>query len=243
MKRRAWIIAALTVALLLFCACSKPERFSERKPGTKNLSTGENAAEILYPLEGKTARLDGGATFAVQEGFRIRYINTENELIREIELSAESLSFASDCVFSNRGIFMGIDDRGPEGTGTAVCFVGGEWKLYGGVFFDREGNIVRELPYVVEKTGGNGFDDCRAVLSTGETIDYYEDALPVTKARWVGEDVMAIFDSRGLFFYRISEDRLYLSLDISKPLSGGSKPDEKANTAMPEGDRNAHEEV
>lgn len=228
----------MLVFIMLLAGCSgreakiknpaEPSAVSENEvPKAENAVNADvEENEIFYPLSGRTAWLDGGRTLAVQEGFKIRYINTENELINEIELSAESLPYASDCVFSNHGIFMGIEDDYSEGSenraGTSICRVGGEWKLYGGAFFDREGNIVRELPYIVEKYTEDDWNTCKAVLSTGETIDYYKDALPIMQSLWIGEDVMAFFYNRSLFFYRISEDRLCLSVDFSDAM-----PDDK----------------
>lgn len=189
----------ILMAILMLSACSGETAADENKmPPEKIFDLGTNMknSEIIVPFTEKGALLDGGRIIAIQNGFTVRYLNERNELLEEINLSAKSLERPAKCVFSNHGIFMGTEnERMPEGE-TAVCFVGGEWKLCGGVFFDREGNILRELPHI-------------------EKIPE-EDIIPIKRARWLGEDVMAFINEGNFFFYRISEDKLYFSADSAE---------------------------
>ncbi len=189
----------ILMAILMLSACSGKAAVDKNKmPPEKIFTLGAHMedSKIIIPFTEKGARLDGGRITAIQNGFTVRYLNEENELLGEINLSAKSLEKPAKCVFSNHGIFMGTEnEKIPEGE-TAVCFIEGEWKLCGGVFFDREGNILRELPHIAKIPE--------------------EDIIPVKRARWLGEDVMAFINEGSFFFYRISEDKLYFSADYDE---------------------------
>lgn len=170
-----------------------------------------SAAEspIFAPV--KAARLDGGRTLAVQDGFTVKYLDSEFETLGEVRLFAESFgNIPAECVFSNSGIFMGRKTE--AGMGTAVCFVGGEWKLFGGAFFDRSGKLIRELPYI--KVIYDEKDFLTAETSSGENFKIKDCELKINRVRWIGEDEIAIFCDEHVFYYRISEDKIYLSFDF-----------------------------
>ena len=183
------------LALFLLSGCESEAKFNISAKWSENAAVNmASAAEENSPeFFGNRAWLDGGKTLAVQSGFTVHYIDAESKAVKEIKLSAEGIENASDCIFANYGIFMGtgrpIEKEGAPGP--AICLIGGEWKLCGGIFFDREGNIIRKLPEIENPQEG--------------------EALPLARGRWLGDDVMAFFGGEHLFFYRISEDRLYLS--------------------------------
>ena len=175
-------LLCIFMAVLMLSACKAEETREYKAKAVPAKAAFE--CEIIPNDEGNRAWIDGGRVLAVQKGYKVRYFDRNEKLIGEIELFAGP-DEPENCVFSNHGIFMGT-----KGGKTAVCFVEDEWRLCGGNFFDREGNIVRKLP---EKEGK-------------ET-----DTLCVTNVRWLGEDVLAVCGENKLFFYRISEDKLYLS--------------------------------
>ncbi len=175
------LLCVLIVIIVLFAFGA--EALAET-PENRIVSPEESP--LFIPV--KTARLDGGNTIAVQEGFRVKYLNEEFELLSEIELfSGNSGEIPADCVFSNNGIFMG--------TKTAIIKSEGEWKLSGGTFFDRDGNIIRELPDMKNQN----FD---------------EEIIPIGRIRWVGEDIVILLAEENIFYYRISEDKIYLSFNL-----------------------------
>lgn len=192
----------MLLLLFLLAACGA-------EAGTPDKTETPEDIRFFSPI--KTVKLDGGKTLAVQEGFTVKYLSAEYELLEEVELFAKSFcGIPSDCVFSNDRIFMGRKTE--SGTGTAVCLIEGEWKFLGGTFFDRKGNIIRELPFIqtifAEKEGA------KAEASTGEIFDIRKNCERIRQLRWIGEDVVMLICEEHIFVYRISEDKLYLSTEV-----------------------------
>ncbi|MBR2041507.1 MAG: hypothetical protein IJ945_03965 [Oscillospiraceae bacterium] len=196
----------------LFCVLLLLFLLSGCEPAEKTaICNAENlgfSEEASFPKIQK-AMLDGGKTIALREGFTVRYYSAEYEFLGETKLFYEGLGKDVNCVFSNSGIFIGEE--------TSLCRIEGEWKLCGGTFFKREGEIIRKLP---------------------DKEDFYseQDVIEIKRSLWAGENIMAFIAGEQIFFYDINEDKIYLSLEIisaeeaeenciakgKAPLSGGA---------------------
>ena len=140
----------------------------------------------LFHTEIQKALLDGGKTTAIRKGFTVRYYSEENELIGETVLLAEGIEEEkSVCAFSNGKIFLA------EKEGVFLKRTDGEWKFCGGIFFERDGKIIRELPF-------------------SEPEDSSDDIIGAERFFWLGEDILGFYAGERIFFYRISEDKTYL---------------------------------
>lgn len=162
MKKIVGII--FTVAAFLFCAA---------------LSRPPEPFPLILPVEGSFARLDGGRTLVIQNGFFLRFFDGD-EKARDVFLCSESVGKAGKCSFSNKFIFLPGEDA-------AVSV--GEWglSLSGCCLFLRDGSLVREF----------NSPDAGA-----------KNAFPLERTFFIGEGLLVLKSCGREFTYNIYTDEI-----------------------------------
>lgn len=134
---------------------------------------------LFFPAAGSYARLDGGQTLVVQNGFSLRFFDG-GEKTGEVLLSSEAVGRAGKCSFSNKFIFL-------PGEEAAISVGNGGFSLSGCCLFLRDGNPVREF------------------ASPGADA---KNALPVERAFFVGEELLVLKSRGHEFIYNLRTDEI-----------------------------------
>ncbi len=95
--------------------------------------------QIISPVSGSLAHLDGGRTLVIQNGFSLRFFNVESGEMKDVFLRTKSIQNPGRCSFSNKFIFL-------PGEKAAVSFREDKAILSDCCFFNRDGNLLKEFP-------------------------------------------------------------------------------------------------
>lgn len=140
----------------------------------------ETPPAIISPVEGGFARLDGGKTLVIQNGFSVRFFDSETGEKSEIVLMPKTVRSPKKCSFSNRLIFL-------PGEESSFVPSGSKAKLFGCCFFNRNGDIFKEsVP---------ASDEARA-------------AVPIDRAFFIGDGLLVIKSGPYEFIYNIDTDEI-----------------------------------
>lgn len=136
--------------------------------------------KLISPVDGSFARLDGGRTIAVQNGFSLRFFDTESGEVREIFLKPHAVKKAGKCSFSNEFIFL-------PGEGAALIANESGIFLSGCDLYRRDGSLFREFP---------------------ESRGAVKNALPVERTFFIGDGLLVLKSGGREFTYNLYTDEI-----------------------------------